>query len=57
MSKQSFVILSTTEGQIYLTHTATVQPVPGIQNIYGDPSLLDISKMWGHYWLYLTNKI
>jgi hypothetical protein len=23
MSKQSFVILSTTEGQIYLTHTAT----------------------------------
>jgi hypothetical protein len=24
MSKQSFVILSTTEGQIYLTHTATI---------------------------------
>jgi hypothetical protein len=25
MSKQSFVILSTTEGQIYLTHTATIR--------------------------------
>jgi hypothetical protein len=25
MSKQSFVILSTTEGRVYLTHTATVR--------------------------------
>jgi hypothetical protein len=35
--------------------------VPGFYNIptvygEGDPSLLDISKMWGYYWLQLTNR-
>jgi hypothetical protein len=34
MSKQSFVILSTTEGRVYLTHTATVNTPKHVTQFY-----------------------
>jgi hypothetical protein len=32
-------------------HTIGSRPEPGFYDIYGDPSLPHIFKMWGRYWL------